>query len=1064
MDEASGMAASGNVLAVSGHFTGNLSAEMTDGTKKTIRNSNVPPGDLPALADQFHPNVRDASAHTGVDDGFVIKADASTGKAHWIVHYPQSNSDAQIVGVDVDASGNVYGSGYECAVAAGETAKMCHGIVAKFAAADGAVAWERKFSDLGAALWLKHDASDDSIYFTATTTYGGSANGKAHANCEHASCAVTARLSASDGTTDWIRTFQASPRWGVFDQSGDIELAAPADGPYLYAAFDDAAEIGAVTLDAGTPYAGCKAADGAVTPEYEMDISTSKRITADDCPPGSTFVAQTDADAVPAAAAKTYVLCGDKTDGDACIVKYHKYTGLPVWSKDLPMVAGLAVMPDGKSIMATGWYYYSWPESGRTFGDRVLPGYLRAGGLGSQRWGIYHAKLTTAAGQGAYVLHSGGGLSDRVYDMVVDAEGNTYSVGYTKSSVMNWAGPGGLQTRNLEQGGQADDTKTSPVTSEETHLFVAKLASAEEAVPECLSACSGTTDTATITSGSCFIDGVCYLDGDTAEAFGAPCHQCDAASSQTEWTPGSSQGTTHCFVDGICWEDEARLFTQRRTHSNKVLSSCQYCSPEAAATAWSIKAGYELVDGACAAVSPSPPPHTGTFTDDHGTTHVWWTSNPTVVAGAFQAFTLIDMGLPASQVIGTFGERGTSGSNVNGVYANYNKVTYGVDHAASPYAAPHFPTDPTAEEQALLAQKIDVSPSCSGANDWCSEFNVTILDEQGWPDIIVAGPLFAAFIIDDEVTAKAAERGVPIILLDDTAAGKQKKSFIEIAERFEELAAALGADTRAATAAARQAFCRSAEEFKESARAASERGVRALAGVVPFGTPDQETGDIGGWLQSPDRNPALTMLEALGMQILHTDTAQGNYYEAHFAKGWPDYTGDMSATNLMSSGSLTGVPVPYHVDFWLYEPRVALDFTSDAFAVAWPHPAVAAKQYAVYPITTLEYSYGHASSILDTVGNKLKDAAKLIPADVRGARLAPPRVAAGIRHNCVRQHPPPPSRADHVRASPVRRGRALPDDRAGAWRLRLRLAGHRVQLVPGSPPAAAAAAAAAAGI
>ena len=50
--------------------------EMTDGTKKTIRNSNVPPGDLPALADQFHPNVRDASAHTGVDDGFVIKADA----------------------------------------------------------------------------------------------------------------------------------------------------------------------------------------------------------------------------------------------------------------------------------------------------------------------------------------------------------------------------------------------------------------------------------------------------------------------------------------------------------------------------------------------------------------------------------------------------------------------------------------------------------------------------------------------------------------------------------------------------------------------------------------------------------------------------------------------------------------------------------------------------------------------------------------------------------------------------------------------------------------------------
>ena len=73
---------------------------------------------------------------------------------------------------------------------------------------------------------------------------------------------------------------QASPRWGVFDQSGDVELAVDADGPYIYAAFDDAGELGGVSLDAGTPYAGCKAADGTVTPEYE--ISTTKRITAGD--------------------------------------------------------------------------------------------------------------------------------------------------------------------------------------------------------------------------------------------------------------------------------------------------------------------------------------------------------------------------------------------------------------------------------------------------------------------------------------------------------------------------------------------------------------------------------------------------------------------------------------------------------------------------------------------------------------------------------------------------------------------------------------------------------------
>ena len=187
--------------------------------------------------------------------------------------------------------------------------------------------WEKIFDDLGAAFWIKYDAADEALYFTATTTHGGGTtsrskgppDGKLHPNCDHDTCAVTGRLSATDGTVHWLRTFQGSPRWGAFDQSGDVELAAEADGPYVYAAFDDAGENGAVTLDAGTPFAGCKAADGKVTPEYE--ISTSKLVAAADCPAGSTFVARTDPDAVPAAAAKTYALCGNKEAGMACIIK-----------------------------------------------------------------------------------------------------------------------------------------------------------------------------------------------------------------------------------------------------------------------------------------------------------------------------------------------------------------------------------------------------------------------------------------------------------------------------------------------------------------------------------------------------------------------------------------------------------------------------------------------------------------------------------------------------------------------------------------------------------------------
>ena len=171
----------------------------------------------------------------------------------------------------------------------------------------------------------------------------------------------------------------------------------------------------------------------------------------------------------------------------------------------------------------------------------------------------------------------------------------------------------------------------------------------------------------------------------------------------------------------------------------------------------------------------------GTFTDDEGTTHTWAVAAPKIVTGAMQALTLMDMGLPASQVMGTFGERGTDGSNINGVFATAG--TWGQkndnhgDHANAVYEPHvHFPSDPSPAEQALLSQMIDVSPECSHTNTWCNKFNATILDIHGWPDVIVAGPLFAS-IVNDDVKAKAAQRGIPVIMLSDqNAAGTEWKT------------------------------------------------------------------------------------------------------------------------------------------------------------------------------------------------------------------------------------------------------------------------------------------------
>ena len=349
-----------------------------------------------------------------------------------------------------------------------------------------------------------------------------------------------------------------------------------------------------------------------------------------------------------------------------------------------------------------------------------------------------------------------------------------------------------------------------------------------------------------------------------------------------------------------------------------------------------------------------------------------------------QALTLMDMGLPASQVMGTFGERGTDGSNINGMFATAG--TWGQkndnhgDHANAEHEPHlHFLSDPSPAEQALLSQMIDVSPECSHKNTWCNKFNATILDIHGWPDVIIAGPMFAS-IVNDDVKAEAARRRIPVIMLSDkNAAGTEWKTFIDLAERFEDLAKALGADVEAHTAQDKQNFCAKAAEFREISREASERGVRALAGYMPYGSADPDTGNIDAFLQPPDKNPALMMLEELGMSIIHPHTSQTGYYE-YMYPAWGGVT--MPATGIMSTPMSNGATVPYNADFFLYEPRGALDFTSDSFADAWPHPAVVQKQYAYYPNTALHYSWSHAADFMDVVKEKLVVAAKLDPAEV----------------------------------------------------------------------------------
>eukprot|EP00592_Proboscia_alata_P018672 CAMPEP_0194409506 /NCGR_PEP_ID=MMETSP0176-20130528/7392_1 /TAXON_ID=216777 /ORGANISM="Proboscia alata, Strain PI-D3" /LENGTH=453 /DNA_ID=CAMNT_0039210173 /DNA_START=39 /DNA_END=1396 /DNA_ORIENTATION=+ len=291
LDETTGVAAKDGTLAVSGHFTGELTAKLSDGTTKTILNSNIDEGGFANNTDQFHPNTKDASGDSGVDDGFVIIASAETGVADWIVHYPKSDKDAQIIDVDIDANGNVIGAGYSCMLDSVTDVKICEGVVALFAGADGELLWEKKLPQLGAVLRISYDESSAAVYATGTTTFSGMTN-KGDANsanplCAHDTCSVVLQISMVDASVGWERTLQGSPRWGVFGQNGGITVDV--DGPFIYAAVDDTGETNSTTI-AGSPYAVCMSDEStAALTQFEYEISTSKLVTAEDCPEGTTY-------------------------------------------------------------------------------------------------------------------------------------------------------------------------------------------------------------------------------------------------------------------------------------------------------------------------------------------------------------------------------------------------------------------------------------------------------------------------------------------------------------------------------------------------------------------------------------------------------------------------------------------------------------------------------------------------------------------------------------------------------------------------------------------------------
>ena len=110
------------------------------------------------------------------------------------------------------------------------------------------------------------------------------------------------------------------------------------------------------------------------------------------------------------------------------------------------------------------------------------------------------------------------------------------------------------------------------------------------------------------------------------------------------------------------------------------------------------------------------------FMDDEGT--VFTTDGtPTIIANVQDVLSLEHMGLSHAQVIGTIGERFTSGSNYEGCHYEQNNYNAGgaLDHNTAEYDPTLFPVDPIdANEAAMIAQSADLTPSWSASCYWCT--------------------------------------------------------------------------------------------------------------------------------------------------------------------------------------------------------------------------------------------------------------------------------------------------------------------------------------------------------
>jgi len=521
-------------------------------------------------------------AHEQANTAFVFLMDPEALSVRWLIQpwlalidadygIDETGSldsyDASVTDSSLDADGDVYISGYRVVHA---TNPRKYAMISKHSGVDGSLLWEREFLDTR-GLRFFHEREELYITFQMErSTPGISVLGiTCSPTTSSEICNVIARISSENGSLHWARYTHGLPQ---VDEHGEIKLAHPDDGPYVYVTYSNGVGTSYLDLDVGTSYSGCRTNEGNITSEIDPVFSNLKialNPTACREYKRGVYFNRTSDYALPAPFANTRAQCRWNHSLQHCLVKYHKLSGLPIWGSVTAPIQDFQPVADG--IIMLGSTYGT-----ATFDTVTLPW---PDSLENGRSSVVYQSKIDLDGEGVYVQPIIAYQSSTTAAGVSQDPdtGDIYIGLFTHASKIN-LGPGApvgfVQDLRLKDMGVSVEI----FDIEASRVVIAKLGVDE--MPYCIDSCgdSGTV----IKKGMCFIDQVCYMKMDTGVEIGMPCHVCNPSISQTKWIDEDS----FCFIDDICYKDGTHFTVEG------IESECQTCNSLLNSFLWSTDPGY----------------------------------------------------------------------------------------------------------------------------------------------------------------------------------------------------------------------------------------------------------------------------------------------------------------------------------------------------------------------------------------------------------------------------------------------------------------------------------------